>query len=344
MIVPARRILFLSFLLAAACGDSDLLPTYDLSGSTMGTTFNITLVAPPPDIDLDSLQTRIQDRLEHVDKIASTYRSDSELSRFNVESSTDWIRVAPELCRMIMSANEISVMTHGAFDITVGPLVNLWGFGPEDSQEIWKDELPTDEEISAARTSVGYEMLETDCDHSVVRKASATIYVDLSGWAKGYAVDRIAELLDEATLGNYLVEIGGELRVRGLNAEQRKFSVAIEKPLPNNEMSYALMRLSDVSVATSGDYRNFFEHDGRRYSHSIDPRTGRPVSDELVGVTVVSTQTAYADAVATAFLVLGPEEGHALAEKLRIAAYFLVRTDDGIEEKSTSQFEQLRRM
>jgi thiamine biosynthesis lipoprotein len=342
--VRARHLSFLSLFLVAACSDSDLLPTYDLSGSTMGTTFNVTLVAPPADIDLDSLQTRIQDRLEHVDKIASTYRNDSELSRFNAKSSTDWFRVMPEFCRMIVSANEISVMTHGAFDITVGPLVNLWGFGPENRQENRENELPTDEEISAVQSSVGYEMLETDCDHSVVRKASATIYVDLSGWAKGYAVDQIATLLDEQQLSNYLVEIGGELRARGHNAEQRKFSVAIEKPLPNNEMSYTLMRLSDVSVATSGDYRNFFEHDGRRYSHSIDPRTGRPVSDELVGVTVVSTQTAYADAVATAFLVLGPEEGHALAEKLRIAAYFLVRTDNGIEEKSTSQFEELRRM
>ena len=231
-------------------------------------------------------------------------------------------------------------MTQGAFDITVGPLVNLWGFGPEDQDA----ELPTDEEISAAQASVGYEMVETDCDDSAMRKASAAIYVDLSGWAKGYAVDQIADLLDERQLTNYLIEIGGELRVQGHNAEQKKFSVAIEKPLQNNEMNYTLIRLSNVSVATSGDYRNFFEHDGRRYSHSIDPRTGRPVSDELAGVTVISTSTAYADAVATAFLVLGPEEGHALAEKLRIAAYFLIRTENGIEEKSTSHFEKLRHL
>ncbi len=340
----ARHLSILSLFLVAACSDSELLPTYDLSGSTMGTTFNITLVAPPANMDLDSLQTRIQDRLEHVDSIASTYRSDSELSRFNAESSTDWVRVMPEFCRMIMAANDISAMTQGAFDITVGPLVNLWGFGPENLQEDWEDELPTDDEISAARTSVGYEMLETDCDHSVIRKASAAIYVDLSGWAKGYAVDQLAKLMDEQQLSNYLVEIGGELRARGHNAEQRKFAIAIEKPLQNDTMQYEVLRLSDVSVATSGDYRNFFEHDGHRYSHSIDPRTGRPVSDELVGVTVVSTQTAYADAVATALLILGHEDGHALAEELRIAAFFLVRTDNGIEEKSTSQFEQLRRM
>jgi thiamine biosynthesis lipoprotein len=306
----------------------------------MGTTFNVTLVAPTPDTDLDELQSRIHDRLEHIENIASTYRDDSEVSRFNAETSTDWERVIPEFCRMVMAANEVSFMTQGAFDITVGPLVNLWGFGPENQEY----ELPTDEEITAAQANVGYEMLETDCDHSVMRKASAAIYIDLSGWAKGYAVDQIAQLLDEQGLTNYLVEIGGELRARGHNAEQSKFAIAIEKPLQDNTMEYDVVHLSDVSVATSGDYRNFFEHDGKRYSHSIDPRTGRPVNDELAGVTVISTKTAYADAVATAFLVLGPEDGHALAEKLRIAAYFLVRTETGIEEKTTSQFEQLRRM
>ena len=337
------RALILSLFLVAACSDSSRLPSFDLSGNTMGTTFNVTLVAPPADIDLDSVQTQIHDRLEHVENIASTYRSDSELPRFNADPSTDWVPVIPEFCRMIAAANDISVMTDGAFDITVGPLVNLWGFGPEDRQENRGNKLPTDEEITAAQSNVGYELLQTDCDHSLVRKASATVYVDLSGWAKGYAVDQIAALLDEQELINYLVEIGGELRVRGHNAEQKKFSVAIEKPLKNNEMNYTLVRLSEASVATSGDYRNFFEHDGRRYSHSIDPRTGRPVSYELAGVTVISTSTAYADAVATALLVLGAEDGHALAEKLRIAAYFLVRTDNGIEEKSSSLFEQLRR-
>jgi thiamine biosynthesis lipoprotein len=340
MTVRVRKIFLLPLLLLMACGERDLLPTFDLSGSTMGTTFNVTLVAPPADKDLDSLQALILERLEQIEDIASTYRSESNVSRFNAETSTDWVRVLPEFCRMVVAANEISLMTLGAFDITVGPLVNLWGFGPDDQP----DEIPSDEDISAAQARVGYKMLETDCDQGVMRKTNAAIYVDLSGWAKGYAVDEIASLLDQHELTNYLVEIGGELRVRGHNAEQQLFSVAIEKPLLNNKMGYTVLRLSDVAVATSGDYRNFFEHDGQRYSHSIDPRTGRPVSDELAGVTVISTSTAYADAAATAFLVLGPQNGHALAEKLRIAANFLVRTDNGIEEKSTTYFDQLRHL
>jgi thiamine biosynthesis lipoprotein len=340
MIMRARFSVLVWLALLASCNGGDLLPTYDLSGSTMGTTFNITLVNPPAETDLELLETKIQDRLEHIENIASTYRDDSEVSRFNAETSTDWERVLPEFCRMVMAASEVSSLTHGAFDVTVGPLVNLWGFGPE----IHADNIPADEDIEAARAIVGYEMLQTDCDHSVMRKASPAIYVDLSGWAKGYAVDQIARLLDERGLANYLVEIGGELRVRGHNAEQRKFAVAIEKPLQNNTMHYSVVRLSDVSVASSGDYRNFFEQDGKRYSHTIDPRTARPISHDLAGVTVVSTNTAYADAVATALLVLGPDDGHALAEKLRIAAYFLVRTEDGLEERTTTQFDQLRRM
>jgi thiamine biosynthesis lipoprotein len=340
MTVRNRRSLFLSLFLIAACSDGKLLPTYDLSGNTMGTTFNITLVAPPAEIDLEKLQTRIHEQLEYIDSIASTYRSDSELSRFNANSSTDWVTATPEFCQMVSAALDVSSTTQGAFDITVGPLVNLWGFGP--SQQEYK--LPTGDEIAAAMQNVGYEMLETDCDRAVLRKASQDIYVDLSGWAKGHAVDQVAAVLDKQQLLNYLVEIGGELRVQGHNAEQQKFSVAIEKPAQNNTMSYTIMRLSDVSVATSGDYRNFFEEDGQRYSHSIDPRTGYPVNHELTGVTVIGRNTAFADAMATALLVLGPEDGPALAEELHVAAYFLVRRDDGIEEISTTQFEQLRRL
>jgi thiamine biosynthesis lipoprotein len=338
--VRAGRVLLVSLFIVAACSDNSRLPTYDLSGSTMGTTFNITLVAPPADIDFDELQTSIVTGLERIENIASTYRSDSELSEFNANPSTDWIRTSTNFCHMITAALNMSAMTEGAFDITVGPLVNLWGFGPPDHENV----IPGSEEISAALAIVGYQMLETDCDHAVMRKKSAGVYVDLSGWAKGHAVDQIAILLDQQKIDNYLVEIGGELRMRGHNAERKDFSIAIEKPMNSDKMSHTVIHLTDVAVATSGDYRNFFEEDGRRYSHSIDPRTGYPVNHELSGVTVIASNTAFADAMATALMVLGPEEGHALAENLRVAAYFVFRSEDGIEESSTTQFEQMRRM
>jgi thiamine biosynthesis lipoprotein len=335
----ALFLLLLSSIVAIGCSNDDkLLSSYDLRGNTMGTTYHVTLVAPPADTDLEQLQTGIQGKLEHIENIASTYRSDSELSLFNANPSTEWVSVLPEFCDMIAAAQNVSETTGGAFDITVGPLVNLWGFGPPQSEQ----ELPTDEEVAAAQLKVGNLKLQTDCEQSLLRKSAADVYVDLSGWAKGYAVDEIATLLDAGQLTNYLVEIGGELRVRGHNAEQRKFAIAVEKPLQNNGMEYSVVRLSDVAIATSGDYRNFYEHDGQRYSHTIDPRTGRPVTHDLTGVTVITESTAYADAMATALLVLGPEDGHALAEQLDLASYFLVRTDHGIEELTTSQFAQLR--
>jgi len=331
---------YLPLLLLVACGGDSRLPSYDLGGSTMGTTFNITLVAPPADTDLDLLKASIYEKLEHIENIASTYRSESELSLFNSSSSTDWISVTPEFCSMISAAQEVSIATQGAFDITVGPLVNIWGFGPPQQ----KTELPTDEEILVALANVGYATLQTDCDNSLMQKATAGTYVDLSGWAKGYAVDEIAVLLDARHLENYLVEIGGELRVRGHNAEQGKFSIALENTTQNKDMKYTVLALSDVAVATSGDYRNFFMHGGRRYSHTIDPRTGRPVNHDLTAVTVVGSSTAFADAMATALLVLGPDDGHALAEKLGIAAYFLLRTGDDVKGIATLQFEELRRL
>jgi len=328
----------LASIIAIGCSDDSVLASYDLHGNTMGTTFNVTLVAPSAQTDLEHLKSGIHEKLEHIENIASTYRADSELSRFNANPSTDWVSVLPELCDMIAAAQEVSDTTGGAFDITVGPLVNLWGFGPQQSEP----ELPTDEEVAAAQLKVGNVKLQTNCEQSMLRKTIADVYVDLSGWAKGYAVDEIAELLDSGQLTNYLVEIGGELRVSGHNAEQRDFAIAIEKPLQNNEMDHSIVRLSNVAVATSGDYRNFYVHDGQRYSHTIDPRTGRPVTHNLTGVTVVTSSTAYADAMATALLVLGPEDGHALAEQLELASYFLVRTDSGIEEISTLQFARLR--
>jgi thiamine biosynthesis lipoprotein len=336
MIMRSRFSIILSLFLIASCGESSL-PAFDLSGSTMGTTFNITLVSPPDGTDLDSLRTLIQGRLEHVEDIASTYRDDSELSQFNSNSSTDWIAVTPEFCRMISAALDVSVMTGGAFDITVGPLVNLWGFGPSPQES----GLPTEEQIAEARSGVSYEALEADCARRVVRKSLKATYVDLSGWAKGYAVDELAAMLDASDIDNYLVEIGGELRAKGQNAKQKPFSIAIEKPIENNGMEYHALQLTDVAVATSGDYRNFYERDGQRYSHTIDPRTGRPVSHQLTGVTVVSSSTAFADAFATALLVLGADEGRALAEELDIAAYFLIRTENGLKETSTTKFARL---
>ena len=275
--------------------------------------------------------------LDRVDALASTWRADSELTAFNDALITDWVDVSPAFCGVLQDALAASVASGGAFDVTVGPLVNLWGFGP--GGEI--DSPPTDAEIAATRERVGYEKLETDCDQARIRKAVERLYVDLSGWAKGYAVDEVAALLDSDGLTHYMVEIGGELKVRGHNAERRRWAIAVEAPSTSQRVPQAVLRLTDTGVATSGDYRNYFTHDGTHYSHTIDPRSGRPVAHALAAVTVVDPSTAYADAMATALLVLGPDEAPALAKELGIAGYFLIRNETGILEITTPAFDAL---
>jgi len=326
----------LVLLAIGACGDARL-PQLDLTGEAMGTTFNVAIVEAPKTLDKDALEASIVESLMRIDNLASTWRVDSELTAFNRDQSIDWIIVSAEFCAMLDSALALGVESNGAFDVTIGPLVNLWGFGPDGQVTA----PPSDSEIQAAMQSVGFDKIEADCPERLVRKDDATMYVDLSGWAKGHAVDELEKLLDETGLDNYLVEIGGEIRVKGHNSEGLDWAVAIEAPSTSERVPHAVVRVTNTSVATSGDYRNYFEHDGQRYSHTIDPRTGYPIAHDLAAVTVIHASTAYADAMATALLVLGPDAGPALARQLNIAAYFLMRDASGITESTTPAFDDL---
>lgn len=332
----ARTILAAALL--AACSP-ERLPILELSGATMGTSFSIKMPALPPDVSGDTLQTEIDSLLGKIDMQMSTYRVDSEISRFNVSDSTDWQPVSAQFCLAAEESLTISRRTNGAFDITVGPLVNLWGFGPDGSIR----QPPSQDDIGAAMARTGYAHLQTDCSVPAMRKGIASLYLDMSAYTPGYAVDRIADLLDELHTQDYLVEIGGEMRLRGHNAENREWSVAIEEPLADERRPHAVFHLTDQAVATSGDYRNFFEYGGRTYSHTIDTRAGRPVSHNLASVTVVARTAAFADAMATALMVLGPDDGMGLAIRENIAALFLLRTSEGIEERMTPAFAMIGR-
>lgn len=323
-------------LLLAACGEARR-QEYELSGPVMGTSFSVKLVNPPAAVDREALGMAIRDRLEIIEQRFSTYRPSSELSHVNTTLTTEWIPVSVELCRVVEAAIETSRRTNGAFDVTVGPLVNLWGFGPDGDRTAPPEEL----QVAEARSSVGYEKLETDCAIPALRKALPGVYIDLSAIAKGHAVDMVAALMDDRGFGNYLVEIGGELRMRGHNAEGRDWAIAIEKPSENERAVQTIMRLTDMAVATSGDYRNFFEYGGVRYSHTIDPRTGRPVTHNGASVTVIAASATEADALATGLLVLGPDDGLALAKHEGIAARYLVRGKSEIRTLSSPTFDRL---
>jgi thiamine biosynthesis lipoprotein len=322
-------------LLTAGCDRGDGIAAVTLRGATMGTTYSVVLSSPPARLDPAALQQRIDALLEEVNGLMSTYRPDSELSRFNALASTDWMPVSPELVRVVSAADAISRASGGRFDITVGPLVNLWGFGPQ----VDADRLPSQAEIDTARSRIGYRKLERRDDPPALRKRDPGLYVDLSAIAKGYGVDRVAELLEAEGVENYLVEIGGELRGRGRSGRGDPWRIAIERPESAGRSVFRVVELHATGMATSGDYRNFFEIDGKRYSHSIDPVTGRPVAHALASVTVLADSTMLADGWATALLVSGPERGMALAEAEGLAALLIVRDGDGYRAIATAAFE-----
>lgn len=322
-------------LLAAACGGGEAdRALLEVGGSTMGTTYTVKLVAPGEGHTETGLQSAVQAELDAVERRMSTYIDESELSRFNAHGDTGWYPVSAELCRLVETALEVSALTDGAFDVTVGPLVNLWGFGPQGAV----DEPPAAAAIAGALEATGYRKLHADCARPALRKDHVGLYVDLSALAKGYAVDRVADRLDGLRVGDYLVEVGGELRVRGRNAKGDDWAIAIETPRPAGRSVHSVVSLTDKGVATSGDYRNFFEYEGRIYSHTIDPRTGYPVAHAAASVTVVADTAALADAMATALLVLGPDAGLPIAEEQELAVYYLVRDGDNLQARATQLF------
>jgi thiamine biosynthesis lipoprotein len=324
--------LVLAAFVLAACGDR--APSWQLSGNTMGTQFNVTVAQPLEQEEREGLQQDIDAELEEVENAMSTYLVHSDISRFNASTSPDWFPVSESTCRAIEIAARVSSLSEGAFDVTVGPLVNLWGFGPAPA----RIDPPPQAAIDAALERVDYRLVRADCEQPALKKEQPDVYVDLSAYAKGFGVDRVAELLDSRGILRYLVEIGGELRMRGLNAHGARWSVAIESPDAGGRNVSRIVAITDTAMATSGDYRNFFEYRGERYSHTIDPRTGRPTTHALASVTVVDESAALADAMATALLVLGPESGFNLARREGIPAYFQLRTASGLTERLTPAF------
>jgi len=301
----------------------------------MGTHYTVKVTNPPASVDLEALDETVRQELDRIDGLMSTYRPDSEISRLNRSDADQWVPVSTETAGVVHQAVRIGHLTDGAFDVTVGPLVNLWNFGPEPDS---RNEAPSPEQIVAARKHVGFHHIEVRRSPPAVRKTQAGVNIDLSGIAKGFAVDRIAEHLEHHGIENYLVEVGGELRAKGLNAQGNPWQVAIESPLAAVREIQKVVALQDIGMATSGDYRNYFERDGVRYCHIIDPRSATPIAHELASVTVLAPTCMRADALATALMVLGPDAGYELASTQDVKAFFIVSTDAGFVEKATPDF------
>jgi len=333
-VAAAGAILVLAAAALAGCSFEEEEKVWEISGPVFGTRYHINVVLTEDSDRLENLAQGVEQVLEDVDASMSTWRDDSELSRFNdLADQSEWVEVSLPLHEVLTTARQVSELTDGAFDVTIGPVVNLWGFGPEARPE----KVPGDDELAARLGAIGYENLELRSDPSSLR-ASPNQYIDLSAIAKGYGVDAVARYLKDEGISAYLVEIGGEVQAYGRKPDGEAWRLAIEQPVSEMREINRVVALDQHAMATSGDYRNYYESDGQRFSHTIDPEDGRPISHTLASVTVIAGDCMTADALATAFNVMGHERAKALATRENIAAYFIVRGDNGFETDYTPAF------
>ncbi len=323
----------LAFIALAACGEKET-PVF-IAGETMGTTYSIKIADKVA--NKKELKNEIDSLLVAVNMKMSTYIPESEISRFNKFGDATWFPVSPEFLLVAKTALEVSRETDGYYDVTVGPLVNLWGFGPAQKKEI----VPTQKELDSVKKFVGFNLLEIRDNPPAIRKKDARVYVDFSSIAKGYGVDAVSEFLARKGLRNHLVEIGGELRASGSKADGSPWRVGVENP---NEKGIAIaVKLENKSIATSGDYLNYFEYKGKRFSHTINPKTEKPIVHNLASVSVVAKNCMLADAYATAIDVMGAGKGLAFAEKKGLPVYMILHNGKNFESKINENFKRLIR-
>jgi len=339
--IHARSWVFAAGMLLALClslaGCRATPEALQLEGRAMGTTWHVSAYAPAT--QREALHADITKRLADLNQQMSAWVEDSALSRFNRAKAGEWIDFPPDLWRVLEHALDVARATDGAFDPTIAPLVALWGFGPDGKR---RHAPPEADEIAPAKERVDWRALQRDAtQHRVLQ--SGGIALDINALGPGYAVDAIAQLLDETGVESYLVELGGEMRARGLKPDGSPWRVAVESPDGRAEASLdTIIALRDHAVGTSGDYRVGFIHAGQRYSHTLDPRSGAPIQHELAAVTVVDSRAMFADAYAAALLVLGPDRGMAFATTHKLAATFTLRRDKAYQRLSTPQFELYR--
>jgi FAD:protein FMN transferase len=327
-----RKIVFSLFILLFVWSCSKKTDYINIAGFTQGTTYSITYLSQGN----RNYQPEIENLLAEFDTSLSTYNKLSVITRIN-DNTASW--ADDYLQAVFMRAQEISKLTDGAFDITVGPLVNAWGFGFSKKEEMNKHK------IDSILLFVGYSKVWMVND--MVLKADPRIKIDMNAIAQGYAVDVVADFLENQKVENYLIEIGGEVRTKGLNPKNEAWKIGIDKPIDNNnlpgENMQAIVHLSNKSLATSGNYRKFYELDGIKYSHTIDPKTGYPVNHSLLSATIIANDCMTADAFATACMVMGLEKSIDLIENHpELDAYFIYSDNEGnYKVKSTSGIDDI---
>lgn len=303
----------------------------ELAGMAQGTTYHIKFV-PADGVDNEALHRDIDAKLADIDLRYSNYREDSEISRFNQRRDTEWAEVSPDLVQLVAIAKVVHGKSGGCYDLTVKPLLEAWGFFKHENQ------VPSDAQIAAAKAKVGLNKIEIDPDHRRLRKTDAESQIDLSSIGQGYAIGQVANLLESRGIANYLVEIGGEMKVRGVKSGGASWRVAIEKPVPERREVQRIVEVPPqrpLAIMTSGGYRNYFESGGKVYSHIVDPASGRPVDHRLLSVSVLHDDPTWADAWSTALLCLGDVEGPKVAAAEGLEALFIYSEDGQLKELSS---------
>ncbi|AZD14914.1 FAD:protein FMN transferase [Pseudomonas chlororaphis] len=316
----------------AGCGRGDSLESF--GGPTMGSTYSIKYVRRAGLAAPSEVQAQVERILAQIDRQMSTYRSDSDIERFNDLPANSCQAMPAAVLRLIEIGQQLSRDSQGAFDLTVEPLLNLWGFGPQGRGEA----VPSDTALAQVRQRVGYTHLRIEGDQLC---KDAAVEVDFNSIAAGHAVDRIAARLAEMGIDSYLVEATGELKAVGRKPDGSAWRIALEEPRDDRQLAERVIAVDGYGVSTSGDYRNYFQRDGQRYSHAFDARTGRPVEHGLASVTVIHPAAVMADGLSTLLLILGPERGWDYAEKHDIAAFFVIRADTGFVTRSNRAFDRL---
>lgn len=340
-----KTLLTLSFstlltVLLSACSPEPQQIAFE--GKTMGTTYHIKYIddgnianLPKP----ESVQQQLEMLLKQVNNEMSTYQKESQISRFNqMQQVNTPFPISADFAKVVQEAIQLNQLTEGALDVSVGPLVNLWGFGPD--KRLNKE--PTAEQIAGKALSVGLDKFTLDQTPALTKKVEG-VYLDLSSIAKGFGVDKLAEHLEQLGLQHYLVEIGGELRGKGNNLKGQPWRIAIEKPeFAQGSASQITVPLHNLGMATSGNYRNYFEDEqGNRLSHIIDPKTLRPISHNLASITVFAPTTMTADGLSTGLFVLGADKALEIAERENLAIFLIVKKEQDYETKMSSAFEKL---
>ncbi len=329
-----------------ACNKTPTTEVVTLNGKTMGTTYTVKYIVPNDKKlpENSEVQKQLDDLLVEVNRQMSTYDPKSEISQFNQQAANQGsTEIADDFATVVAEAIRLNKVTEGALDVTVGKFVNLWGFGPDKSVE----KSPTPQQIAEAEKMVGLDKLifrqPENGKKATLGKTVDGVYLDLSAIAKGFGVDKLAQHLDSLGVQHYLVEIGGELRGKGNNAQGEPWQVGIEQPsLAQQQQSQIVVPLHNRALATSGDYRNFHVNEqGKRLSHIINPQTKQPISHNLASISVVADSAMTADGLSTGLYVLGETEALRVAEREKLAVFLIVKTEKGFESKMSSEFKKL---